>query len=95
MAAYLIAEIEVVDAALFDEYRAQVPATIAAYGGKYIVRGGKTDVAEGDWRPNRLVVLAFPSLDQLKAWYDSREYAALKVLRQRAARTKAIMVEGV
>jgi uncharacterized protein (DUF1330 family) len=95
MPAYLIAEVEVQDTALFEEYRAQVPATIAAYGGRYIVRGGKTEVTEGDWQPKRLIVLEFPSLDRLKEWYHSKEYTPLIELRKRAARTNVIMVEGV
>ncbi|MBM3393595.1 MAG: DUF1330 domain-containing protein [Betaproteobacteria bacterium] len=95
MSAYVIVELEVLDAALFEEYRTKVPATIAAYGGKYIVRGGKTEVVEGDWQPKRIVVLEFPNVDKAKAWHGSKDYAPLLALRQRAARTNALIVEGV
>jgi uncharacterized protein (DUF1330 family) len=64
MAAYVIADLEVTDPARFAEYRQQVPATVAAYGGRFLVPGGEHEVVEGDWRPRRLVVLEFPSLAQ-------------------------------
>ena len=95
MAAYIIAEVEVTDPAGFEEYRKQVPATIAKYGGKYVVRGSATETREGDWRPKRLVVLEFPSMDQARRWYDSADYAPLIALRQKAARTKLLLVEGL
>ena len=95
MAGYLIAEIEVHDPALFEEYRKQVPATIARYGGKYLVRGGATDTIEGGWTPARLVVLEFPSLEQARKWYHSAEYKPLLAMRLKAAKSKAILAEGV
>ena len=95
MAAYLIADVDVVDHALFEEYRAAVPATIAAYGGKYIVRGGKTEVGEGTWQPKRMIMLEFADMEKLKAWYHSKEYAPLMAMRLKAARTNMIMLEGV
>jgi len=94
MAGYLIAEIEVHDPALFEEYRKQVPATIARYGGKYLVRGGATDTIEGGWTPARLVVLEFPSLEQARKWYHSAEYKPLLAMRLKAAKFRAILVEG-
>lgn len=95
MAAYVIAEVEVTDAAAFDEYRKQVPATIEKYGGRYLARGGATDVLEGAWRPKRLVVLEFPSVAAARRWYDSEEYRAPKALRQRATVSKVVLVEGL
>ena len=94
MAAYLIADIEVTDPEAFDKYRAGVPATIAAYGGKYLVRGATGEVVEGEWTPKRLVVLEFDSMERLKAWYDSPEYADLKKLRQSASNGNLIFAEG-
>ena len=94
MAAYLIAEIDVVDGASYDEYRKQVPAVIAKYGGKFLVRGGTVDSKEGGWQPKRIVVVEFPSLDKARAFYDSREYAPLIALRQKASRGKLILTEG-
>jgi uncharacterized protein (DUF1330 family) len=94
MAAYLIAEIDVVDGASYDEYRKQVPAVIAKYGGKFLVRGGTVDSKEGGWQPKRIVVVEFPSLDKARAFYDSREYGPLIKLRQKASKGKLILTEG-
>ena len=68
MPAYFVVEIDVQDAAAFEEYRKQVPATIARYGGRYLVRGGATETLEGDWRPGRIGILEFPSREQAKAF---------------------------
>lgn len=95
MPTYLIAEVDVTDPAGFEEYRKQVPATIAKYGGRFVVRGGAVETLEGDWRPARLVVLEFPTVEQAKRWYDGPEYKGPKALRQRTARTKLLLVEGV
>ena len=95
MAAYMIIELEVVDEDAYAEYKARVPATIAQYGGKYLVRGGSTTPLEGGWEPARIVVLEFESLERLRAWNESPEYAQVAPIRERAARTKSIAVEGV
>ena len=95
MSAYVIVEVNVTDPQLFREYAKDVPATIAAYGGKYLVRGGAVDSREGDWAPKRVVVLEFPSLDQARKWYDSAEYAPLLATRLKAASSKLILVDGV
>jgi len=94
MPAYAIAEVDVIDAAAYEEYRKLVPATIAKYGGKYLVRGGATEVKEGEWKPKRLVVLEFASMDQARKWYHSPEYAPALALRLKAARSKVLLVEG-
>ena len=95
MAAYVIVDLTVTDQPTMDEYRKQVPATVARYGGRFLVRGGAHQTVEGDWKPNRVVVLEFPSMEQAKRWYDSEEYRAPKAQRIRAGRTSMIMVEGV
>jgi uncharacterized protein (DUF1330 family) len=95
MAAYVIVELNVTDPAGFEEYRKQVPATIAQYGGRYLVRGGRCETLEGGWAPARVVVLEFPSMEAARRWYDSEEYRAPKALRLRSASGKAILVEGV
>ncbi len=95
MAAYYIVEIDIQDPARFEEYRSKVPATIERYGGKYIVRGGRLETLEGEWRPKRIVVLEFPSVEQAKRWYDSEEYRPLKELRRRTARGHIVLVDGV
>jgi len=93
--AIVIADVEITDPAGFEEYRARVPATIAAYGGRYLVRGGATEVKEGDWSPRRLIVLEFPSLARAREWYASPEYAPLIALRARSARTRLVFADGV
>jgi uncharacterized protein (DUF1330 family) len=95
MSAYVIAEVDVHDTALFEEYRRLVPPTIAQYGGKYLVRGGATDSKEGGWTPKRLVLLEFPSMAQAKAWYHSNEYAPALAMRLKAAKNRMVIVEGV
>jgi uncharacterized protein (DUF1330 family) len=95
MAAYVIADVDVHDAALFEEYRKLVPPTIAQYGGKYLVRGGAMETKEGGWTPKRIVVLEFPTLEQARNWYHSQEYAPALALRLKAAKNRMILVEGV
>ena len=94
MSAYVIAEIEVVDPAAYEDYRKQVPAVVARFGGRFIVRGGKIDPREGGWTPKRIVVVEFPSMAQAQKWYDSPDYAPLIKLRQKASKGKVILVEG-
>ncbi|KUM25099.1 D-fructose-6-phosphate amidotransferase [Mesorhizobium loti] len=94
MAAYLIADVDITDMAMFDEYRREVPATEALYGGRYLARGGATRVLEGDWEPHRLVIVEFPDMAALTGWYDSPEYARLKEIRFRCANTRIIALEG-
>ena len=95
MAAYLVANIEVSDPAAFEEYRKRVPATIAAHGGRYLCRGGAVEVLEGDFPAKRVVVLEFPSVAAIKTWYASPEYQPLLAMRDKAARTTLILVEGL
>ncbi len=95
MPAYLIAEVEVFDPVMFEQYRAAVPATIAAYGGRYLVRGGATEVYEGTWQPKRMIVLEFPSMARLREWYGCPEYAPLIALRHQCARTDVRAVEAI
>ena len=95
MPAYVIANVNVQDAATFEEYRKQVPATIAKHGGRYLARGGRVERVEGSWNPTRLVVLEFPSMDQARRWYDSEEYRGPKALRMKCAMTEVVLVEGL
>ena len=95
MAAYIIADVTVTDPAAMEEYRKRVPATLTTFGGRFIVRGGAHQTLEGDWKPNRLVVLEFPSMEQARRWYDSEEYREPKAMRLRAGRTNLVMVDGV
>ena len=95
MAAYVIAEIDITDPKAYEEYRTKVPAVIAKYGGRYIVRGGKVEALEGGWQPKRLAVLEFPSMEQAQKFYRSEDYAPLIKLRQRASKGKIVVVEGL
>ena len=91
---YVIAEVEVTDPALYDEYRGKVQATVDAYGGRFLVRGGEAKRLEGNRPLRRLVVLEFPSVEQAQNWYDSKEYGPLKELRFRAANAHLTLVAG-
>ena len=95
MAAYLVVEVEILDPARYESYRKMVAPSLAAYGGKFLVRGGSVETVEGDWSPKRLVILEFPSTAKAKAWWGSTEYAEAKALRQATARTRMILAEGI
>ncbi len=95
MSAFVIIELSVHDPNEMEEYKKLTPATIAAYNGKFVVRGGQTTTLEGDWKPERVVVLEFPTVERANEWWNSELYAEAKVIRQRAAKTKMIIVEGV
>jgi uncharacterized protein (DUF1330 family) len=95
MPAYIIVEVYIDNPEAYEEYKKLTPATIAAYDGKFIVRGAKTESLEGDWNPERIVVLEFPSVERAKEWWASETYAPAKKIRQANARTKMIVVEGV
>lgn len=94
MPAYLYGNIEVHDPALYETYRAQVPAVIAAFGGRYLVRGGAVERLEGDGTLARQVILEFADMAALKAFYHSAQYQTLRSLRQRAARGTLVAIEG-
>lgn len=95
MAAYLIVEVEVTDPVEYAEYIKLVPPTIAAHGGRYLVRGGRAELLEGDDPPKRMVVLEFPSAERARTWVESPEYRPARDIRHRAARTRMVLVEGV
>jgi uncharacterized protein (DUF1330 family) len=95
MAAYVIVDVTISDPVVYAQYRQHTPAAIAAHGGRFVVRGGQVETLEGDWSPERIVVLEFDSVDLAKAWWSSVEYAPAKALRQKSARTRMIVVEGV
>ena len=95
-AAYVIVEMKITDPDRYREYMAAAPATIAAAGGEYVVRGGRHESIEGDWQPARLAVLRFPSFEQAKAWYDGELYRKVRAKRAGATeRFNMVLVEGV
>lgn len=94
MAAYLIANLTVHDPAVFAQYGAQVAPMIAARGGRYLVRGGAVTPAEGEMGLHRVVIVEFPDMASLRAFYDSAEYAPLIALRTSASTGTVAFVEG-
>ncbi|HEY4283213.1 MAG TPA: DUF1330 domain-containing protein [Chthoniobacterales bacterium] len=94
MSAYVIVEIEITDPVGYEEYKKQASATVHKYGGKYIVRGGKAEVLEGDWQPKRIVVLQFESIEQAKEWLNCEEYREPRKLRHKTAKTNMLVLEG-
>lgn len=95
MPAYVIVDITVEDPETYARYREMVPPSIAAYGGRFLARGGATETLEGTWSPKRLVLLEFPSPERARAWWASPEYAEAKALRQSCSRAEMLLVEGV
>lgn len=95
MPAYLIAEVDVTDPVAYDEYRKLTPGAIAAYGGRFIVRGGAVESKEGGWNPSRLVVVEFSSMDQARKFYHSPEYAPALAIRTKASKSRVVLAEGV
>ena len=94
MPAYIIADITVTDRGGFEAYRKAVPAVIAAHGGRYVVRGSPRTPLEGEPSSSRLVILEFPDMEQLRAFWSSPDYAPLKTLRQRSSTCRIEAVEG-
>ncbi len=95
MAAYVIVDVTITNPERYAEYVRAVPPTIAAYGGKFLVRGGRTETLEGGWDPKRVVVLEFQTIERAKEWWASEEYRGPKALRQSASVASLIVVEGV
>ena len=95
MAAYVIVDIDVKDPEGYARYRDLAPGAVAQYGGKYLARGGKTEVLEGEWQPKRLVILQFDSAERAKEWLHSQEYAEAKALRHRYAKSNMLLIDGV
>lgn len=95
MSAYVIVDIEINNPEEYQGYIKMSPASIAAYGGKFLARGGKTEVLEGNWVPKRLVILEFESVEKAKAWLESAEYKPARQIRHRTANTNMVVIAGV
>ncbi len=97
MAAFLIADVHVSDMKAYaaSGYLEAVPRIAAEFGGFYRARGGATEVLEGDFVPSRMVIIEFPDLASLKAFYDSEAYAPYRDIRQKLARSNIIATEGL
>jgi len=95
MAAYVIVEVDIHNHEAYEGYKLLTPASIAAYDGRFIVRGGKTELLEGEEEPKRIVVLEFPTVERAKEWWNSEEYAPAKKIRQANSSTRMFVVEGM
>ena len=95
MNAYVILDITVNDPGGYEEYKRLAPAALQRYRGTYLARGGETEILEGRWPSNRLVILEFENKEMAKAWLNSPEYAPARKLRHQYARTNMILVEGL
>jgi uncharacterized protein (DUF1330 family) len=94
MKAYIIGDVKITDPVRYEDYKKLTPGSLIPFGGKFIVRGGHTETLEGEWKPGRIVVLEFPSLEKAKAWWSSDGYAPAKAIRQSASVAKMIVAEG-
>lgn len=95
MAAYVILEFTVYDPKLMEEYKILGNASVVAYDGRFVIRGGKTLNLEGNWDPQRLVCIEFPSFERAQEWWNSEAYVKAKAIREKAADTKVLLLEGV
>jgi uncharacterized protein (DUF1330 family) len=95
MPAYVVVDIVVKDRDAYERYKQMAAPAVAAYGGRYLVRGGATQTLEGSWAPSRLVILEFPTAQAGQAWWSSPEYQPAKALRQICAGTDMLLAEGV
>ena len=95
MAAYLVVDIDVTKPEQFEEYKKLAPAAITKYGGRYVIRGGAYETLEGDWKPQRVTVVEFESMEKGKAFYNSPEYQAAIKARAGAANMRMLLVQGV
>jgi uncharacterized protein (DUF1330 family) len=95
MPAYVVLDVVVRDPVAYERYKQLAGPTVAAYGGRYLVRGGAAEPLEGSWRPSRLVILEFPTVEQGRTWWASPEYAPAKLIRQSCADTEMLLVEGL
>lgn len=95
MPAYVIADIDITDPERYKDYTAHTTASIAKHGGRWVVRGGATEVLEGNWEPGRIVVIEFPDVDAARTWFNSDEYQELAAIRREASTARLLVVEGV
>jgi uncharacterized protein (DUF1330 family) len=95
MAAYVFANIRVEDPIAYERYNQIVPTTIERYGGRYLARGGRVEVLEGEIEPGRTIILEFPTFEDAQAWYASPEYCVAKDIRKSCAHGELVIVDGV
>jgi len=95
MSAYVISDITVNNPERYEDYKKLAPPAIQTYGGKYLARGERVEKLEGNWEPDRIVILEFESVETAKKWIDSPEYREARALRRQNASTNMIVVEGL
>ena len=95
MAGYVITDVEITDPALYGEFMEKVTASVEGHGDKFVARGGALDTIEGDWKPQRIAILKFDSVERIREWLSSPEYVALKDIRTRSSNISMVVVEGV
>lgn len=95
MTAYVLVDIKVSDPEIYAQVKALTPPVVAAYGGRYLVRGGKIELVSGSWHPERLVILAFETMEAARNWETSPEYQQIKQLRDRSAKVNMLLLEGL
>lgn len=95
MKAYIIVDVNITDPVRYEDYKKLTPASLQPFEGRFVIRGGATETLEGDWKPGRIVVLEFPSVEKAKAWWSSDLYAPAKAIRQSASVTRMILAEGL
>ena len=95
MLGYVIVNTEITDEDGYAEFTERIVDVVATYGGKYVVRGGRTEYRYGDWQPGRVVVIEFASFEQARTFADSPEFTELRELIDRSARARMILAEGV
>jgi uncharacterized protein (DUF1330 family) len=94
MPAYVVGDITVNDPERYRDYATHTVSTLEPFGGRFIVRGGATEILEGPWRPGRVVVIEFPDADAARAWYASDAYQAILPIRQESSTGSLLLVEG-
>jgi uncharacterized protein (DUF1330 family) len=95
MAALVLVEVSIHNTELYEEYKKHTLATITKFGGRFVVRGAQTEALEGEWNPERLIILEFPNVQIAKDWWSSPEYTVAKQIRYRAAQSKMLVVESI
>jgi uncharacterized protein (DUF1330 family) len=95
MAAYFLVDVTTTDPALMAEYRTHTPGLVGKYGGRFVIRGGASETVEGDWKPERVVMLEFPDRAAFRRFYDSEDYKPVLKMRMAAGRSRAVLAEGV
>ena len=95
VSAYVITDVEITDAGLYGQFLERVTSTVEAHGGRFIARGGETEVILGDWTPKRIAMMVFDSRQRVHAWLRSPEYTALDDIRSRSSNINMVIIEGL